>query len=72
MGAGRSTNLNLSSWYANRELDISIEDSDTVAELEKIFLDDLQHATEVVLDDNPTRNCCGGAPAHGSGRTGAA
>ena len=46
-----STNLNLSSWYANRELDISIEDSDTVAELEKIFLDDLQHATEVVLDE---------------------
>lgn len=45
-----STNLNLSSWYANRELDISIEDADTVYQLERIFLNDLENATEVVID----------------------
>ncbi|WP_338809104.1 phosphatidylserine/phosphatidylglycerophosphate/cardiolipin synthase family protein [Neisseria leonii] len=45
-----STNLNLSSWYANRELDISIEDSGTVYKLERCFLRDLENATEVVLD----------------------
>ncbi|MDO4998016.1 MAG: phospholipase D-like domain-containing protein [Neisseria sp.] len=45
-----STNLNLSSWYANRELDISIEDPNTVYQLERIFLNDLNQATEVILD----------------------
>ena len=46
-----STNLNLSSWYANRELDISIEDPDTVYLLERAFLKDLENATEVILTE---------------------
>ncbi|MFV2029290.1 phospholipase D-like domain-containing protein [Neisseria sp. S1] len=46
-----STNLNMSSWYVNRELDISIEDSSTVYLLERIFLNDLNHATEVILNE---------------------
>ena len=46
-----STNLNLSSWYANRELDVSIEDAATVACLQKIFLQDLENATEVILNE---------------------
>ncbi len=46
-----STNLNLSSWYANRELDISIEDPDTVYLLERAFLKDLANATEVILTE---------------------
>lgn len=46
-----STNLNLSSWYANRELDVSIEDPDTVAQLEQAFMNDLNHATEVILNE---------------------
>ncbi len=46
-----STNLNLSSWYANRELDVSIEDENTVEELEQIFLADLRNATEVILNE---------------------
>lgn len=46
-----STNLNLSSWYINRELDISIEDPHTVYELERCFLNDLNQATEVILDE---------------------
>lgn len=51
-----STNLNLSSWYANRELDISIEDPHTVYQLERIFLKDLENATEVVLDTQARAN----------------
>ncbi|EGV35862.1 phospholipase D-like domain-containing protein [Neisseria weaveri] len=46
-----STNLNLSSWYANRELDISIEDPETVYQLERVFLNDLNRSTEVILTD---------------------
>lgn len=53
-----STNLNLSSWYANRELDISIEDPDTVYQLERIFLKDLENATEVVLDQKAHAQPC--------------
>lgn len=46
-----STNLNFSSWYANRELDISIEDPATVYQLERAFINDLNHATEVILNE---------------------
>ena len=46
-----STNLNLSSWYANRELDISIEDPSAVYQLERVFLNDLNQATEVILTE---------------------
>lgn len=53
-----STNLNLSSWYANRELDISIEDPATVYQLERIFLNDLENATEVVLDQKAHAQPC--------------
>lgn len=46
-----STNLNFSSWYANRELDVSIEDPATVYQLERAFINDLNHATEVILNE---------------------
>jgi cardiolipin synthase len=44
-----SSNLNLSSWMANRELDIAIEDEGLAAAMEQKFLQDLEHATEIVL-----------------------
>lgn len=44
-----STNLNLSSWLANRELDIVLEDGPLAEALEAQFLRDLENATEVVL-----------------------
>ena len=47
-----STNLNFSSWFANRELDIVLEGNQAVHELEKHFLWDLSQSTEVVLDEN--------------------
>lgn len=44
-----STNLNVSSWLANRELDLAIEDAQLAAQMETRFLQDIDHATEVVL-----------------------
>jgi cardiolipin synthase len=45
-----STNLNLLSWIGNWELDVIIEDEGFAKEMETAYLDDLLHATEIVLD----------------------
>ncbi|WP_229804497.1 phospholipase D-like domain-containing protein [Paludibacterium paludis] len=44
-----STNLNISSWLANRELDVAIEDEGIAAQMADRFLADLDNATEIVL-----------------------
>jgi cardiolipin synthase A/B len=44
-----SSNLNLSSWLANRELDVAIEDANLATAMELKFIEDLQQATEIVL-----------------------
>jgi cardiolipin synthase A/B len=44
-----STNLNLLSWIGNWELDVVIEDERFAKEMEETYLDDLSHATEIVL-----------------------
>jgi cardiolipin synthase len=44
-----STNLNLASWVNNWELDVVIEDSRIGEEMEQMFLNDLENATEIVL-----------------------
>jgi cardiolipin synthase len=44
-----STNLNPSSWINNWELDVVIEDDRIGDEMERMFLEDLEHATEIVL-----------------------
>ncbi|MBI3146688.1 MAG: cardiolipin synthase B [Pseudogulbenkiania sp.] len=44
-----SSNLNLSSWLANREIDVAVEDEGIAGRLADKFLDDLGHATEVRL-----------------------
>ncbi|WP_082553678.1 phospholipase D-like domain-containing protein [Altererythrobacter sp. Root672] len=44
-----STNLNLTSWGANYELDLLIEDTEFARALEATFLADLRNSTEVVL-----------------------
>jgi len=46
-----STNLNISSWFGNCELDAVIEDSSFGAEMEQMYLEDLANATEIVLDE---------------------
>ncbi|MGH9752851.1 MAG: phospholipase D-like domain-containing protein [Blastocatellia bacterium] len=44
-----STNLNPMSWVSNWELDVAIEDRRIGEEMEQMFLDDLENATEMVL-----------------------
>jgi cardiolipin synthase len=45
-----STNLNISSWLGNCELDAVVEDEAFALQMEAMYLRDLSHATEVVLD----------------------
>jgi cardiolipin synthase len=46
-----STNLNPASWVSNWELDVVIEDGRIGEEMEQMFLDDLENATEMVLTE---------------------
>ncbi len=45
-----STNLNVASWFGNCELDAVVEDKDFAHEMEQTYLEDLENATEVVLE----------------------
>jgi cardiolipin synthase len=45
-----STNLNVASWFGNCEMDVVIEDEPFALLMEEMFLNDLENATEVVLD----------------------
>lgn len=44
-----STNLNMASWINNWELDVVVEDERFGDEMEEMFLDDLENATEIIL-----------------------
>src|SRR5262245_38721737 len=46
-----STNLNPASWVNNWELDVVIEDKRIGDEMERMFLNDLENATEMVLTE---------------------
>ena len=46
-----STNLNLSSWMGNRELDVAVEDQTIAQEMQQMYLEDLTHSTEIVLSE---------------------
>ena len=58
-----STNLNLASWLGNCELDAVIEDVAFAEAMEAMYLDDLSHSTEVVLD-RKHKPCAPGEPRH--------
>jgi cardiolipin synthase A/B len=45
-----STNLNVASWFGNCELDAVVEDQGFAEQMERMYLDDLGNATEIVLD----------------------
>jgi cardiolipin synthase len=45
-----STNLNITSWFGNCELDAVIEDESFARTMEETYLQDLTNATEIVLD----------------------
>lgn len=44
-----STNLNIASWFGNCELDAGIDNDTFGAALERMFLEDLENSTELVL-----------------------
>jgi len=44
-----STNLNISSWFGNYELDVAIEDEAFADDMERMYLEDLARSTEIVL-----------------------
>jgi cardiolipin synthase A/B len=46
-----STNLNVASWVGNWELDVAVEDEALAQTMQAMYLDDLTHATEMVLSD---------------------
>jgi len=49
-----STNLNLSSWVGNWELDVIIEHAGLAAQMEEIYDLDLRNATEIVITERNT------------------
>ncbi len=49
-----STNLNLSSWMGNWELDVIIEHAGLAAQMEEIYDNDLRNATEIVITERNT------------------
>ncbi len=46
-----STNLNIASWFGNCEMDVVVEDEPFARLMEETYLEDLENATEIVLDD---------------------
>jgi cardiolipin synthase A/B len=60
-----SSNLNLASWLGNCELDVMVEDEPFADQMERMYLDDLRHATEIVLDRRKKLHA-GDATPHGA------
>jgi cardiolipin synthase len=44
-----SSNLNIASWISNYELDVAVEDEAFARDMEAVYLQDLEQATEIVL-----------------------
>lgn len=45
-----SSNLNIASWFGNCEMDVVVEDEPFAQSMEAMFLEDLEGATEIVLN----------------------
>lgn len=58
-----SSNLNIQSWLGNWELDVAIEDEAFARQMEQVYLQDLQNATEVVLSDERVQRVAAPSPA---------
>jgi cardiolipin synthase len=79
-----SSNLNIASWLGNWELDVAVEDIAFANEMEQMYLQDLDGATEIVLSERNrvrpvTKTGLSGPESHpsfrnnaGSGRSGSA
>jgi cardiolipin synthase A/B len=60
-----SSNLNVSSWFGNYELDLVVEEKAFAREMEEMYLHDLMNATEIILDRR-SRVLAPGEPRHRS------
>jgi cardiolipin synthase len=60
-----SSNLNLASWIGNYELDCVVENDAFAAEMEDLYLADLENATEIVLEPRRRRQADREPGAHG-------
>jgi cardiolipin synthase len=47
-----STNLNMASWMSNYELDVVVEDEVFAEAMREMYLDDLEHSTEIILNES--------------------
>lgn len=72
-----SSNLNVSSWVGNYELDVAVENEAFAQAMERMYVEDLSRSTEVVLSGDrkvclagrrPTRRRLGGAGIRGRRR----
>jgi len=61
-----STNLNISSWVGNAEIDVVVEDVDFGKRMQEMYLEDLENATEIVLDENRRARPVAPMPKHKS------
>jgi cardiolipin synthase len=67
-----STNLNLQSWIGNWELDVAVEDEGFAGQMEDMYLDDLDRATEITLTRRARVARTAGSPRATLRRTGSA
>jgi cardiolipin synthase A/B len=58
-----SSNLNVASWIGNYELDCVVENDAFAAEMEDLYLKDLENATEIVLEPRRRRQADGESSA---------
>jgi cardiolipin synthase A/B len=63
-----STNLNITSWLGNWELDVVIEDRRFAKQMEEMYVDDLSGATEIVLTRRRSRTVPAAETDHAEGR----
>jgi cardiolipin synthase len=63
-----SSNLNLASWIGNYELDIALDDAGAAAQMQAMYVQDLDNATEIVLGPHHRVSRAGvAAPRRGGG-----
>jgi cardiolipin synthase A/B len=67
-----STNLNVASWLANWELDVTVTDEGFAHQMTDAYLADLAHATEIVLDARASVRAAAPAPRPRGPRPGSA
>lgn len=61
-----STNLNISSWVGNAEIDVVIEDREFGRRMQEMYLEDLANSTEIVLDEKKKARPVAPMPKHRS------